>query len=65
MIVYDATSSVPMLMSVFFFFFFKQKLYVSRLYDPMEIEGLQLAICSVLDILSSMLSDLYKVHFTC
>ncbi|XP_058213125.1 uncharacterized protein LOC131325082 isoform X1 [Rhododendron vialii] len=37
-----------------------EKLYVSRLYDPMEIEGLQLAICSVLDILSSMLSYLSK-----
>lgn len=66
MIVYDATSFTPMLMSGFFFFFpVKQKLYVSRLYDPMEIEGLQLAICSVLDILSSMLSYLSKVHLTC
>ncbi|KAL2329164.1 hypothetical protein Fmac_022591 [Flemingia macrophylla] len=32
-----------------------EKLHVSRLFDPMEIEGLQLAIGSVLDILSVML----------
>lgn len=36
-----------------------EKLYVSRLYGIMEIEGLQLAICSVLDIFS-LLSDLSK-----
>ncbi|KAK9070882.1 hypothetical protein SSX86_009450 [Deinandra increscens subsp. villosa] len=36
-----------------------EKLYVSRLYDLTEIEGLQLAICSILDIFS-MLSDLFK-----
>lgn len=36
-----------------------EKLYVSRLYEPTEIEGLQLAICSVLDIFS-ILSDLSK-----
>ncbi|GFY83690.1 nucleoporin [Actinidia rufa] len=35
-----------------------EKLYVSRLYELMEIEGLQMAIRSVLDILFSMLSDL-------
>ncbi|CAK9138325.1 unnamed protein product [Ilex paraguariensis] len=37
-----------------------EKIYVSRLYDLMEIEGLQLAISSALDILFSMLSDLSK-----
>ncbi|KAA8536011.1 hypothetical protein F0562_028489 [Nyssa sinensis] len=37
-----------------------EKLYVIRLYELTEIEGLQLAICSVLDILFSMLSDLSK-----
>ncbi|XP_021988826.1 uncharacterized protein LOC110885447 isoform X1 [Helianthus annuus] len=36
-----------------------ENLYVSRLYDLAEIEGLQLAICSVLDIFC-MLSDLFK-----
>ncbi|RDY02949.1 hypothetical protein CR513_13529, partial [Mucuna pruriens] len=36
------------------------KLHVSRLFDPMEIEGLQLAIGSVLDILSVMLTKLSK-----
>ncbi|KAL4585015.1 hypothetical protein LXL04_009628 [Taraxacum kok-saghyz] len=36
-----------------------EKLYVSRLYGITEIEGVQLAICSVLDIFS-MLSDLSK-----
>ncbi|XP_057475806.1 uncharacterized protein LOC130763817 [Actinidia eriantha] len=35
-----------------------EKLYVSRLYELMEIEGLLMAIRSVLDILFSMLSDL-------
>ncbi|CAL5402245.1 unnamed protein product [Camellia sinensis] len=35
-----------------------EKLYVSRLCELMEIEGLQLSICSVLDILFSMLTDL-------
>ncbi|KAL9296251.1 hypothetical protein ACSQ67_022147 [Phaseolus vulgaris] len=37
-----------------------EKLHVSRLFDPMEIEGLQLAIGSVLDILSVMLTKLSK-----
>lgn len=37
-----------------------EKHYVSRLYELMEIEGLELAVCSVLDILFSMLSDLSK-----
>ncbi|KAK3028660.1 hypothetical protein RJ639_037840 [Escallonia herrerae] len=37
-----------------------EKLYVSRLYEPIEIEQLQLAICSVLDILFIMLFDLSK-----
>ncbi|OIV99597.1 hypothetical protein TanjilG_17407 [Lupinus angustifolius] len=37
-----------------------EKLHVSRLFDPMEIEGLQLAIGAVLDILSVMLSKLSK-----
>ncbi|XP_024962200.1 uncharacterized protein LOC112502498 isoform X4 [Cynara cardunculus var. scolymus] len=36
-----------------------EKLYVSRLYEPTEIEGLQLAICSVLDIFS-ILTDFSK-----
>ncbi|KVH88159.1 hypothetical protein Ccrd_024450 [Cynara cardunculus var. scolymus] len=36
-----------------------KKLYVSRLYEPTEIEGLQLAICSVLDIFS-ILTDFSK-----
>lgn len=40
-----------------------QKLYVSRLYELMDIEGLELAVCSVLDILFSMLSDMSKVCF--
>ncbi|GMP64170.1 hypothetical protein CsSME_00025565 [Camellia sinensis var. sinensis] len=38
-----------------------EKLYVSRLCELMEIEGLQLSICSVLDILFSMLTDLSQV----
>ncbi|XP_052734506.1 uncharacterized protein LOC108340198 isoform X2 [Vigna angularis] len=37
-----------------------EKLHVSRVFDPMEIEGLQLAISSVLDILSVMLTKLSK-----
>ncbi|KAJ1422124.1 hypothetical protein SESBI_13251 [Sesbania bispinosa] len=37
-----------------------EKLHVSRILDPMEIEGLQLAIGSVLDILSAMLTKLSK-----
>ncbi|TKY67768.1 Nucleoporin NUP188-like [Spatholobus suberectus] len=37
-----------------------EKLHVSRLFDPTEIEGLQLAISSVLDILSVMLTKLSK-----
>lgn len=37
-----------------------EKLHVSRLLDPVEIEGLQLAIGSVLDILSVMLTKLSK-----
>ncbi|KAK9287536.1 hypothetical protein L1049_015957 [Liquidambar formosana] len=37
-----------------------EKRYVSRLYEPMEIEGLELAICSVLDILFNMLLHLSK-----
>ncbi|KAI3679077.1 hypothetical protein L6452_38385 [Arctium lappa] len=36
-----------------------EKLYVSRQYEPTEIEGLQLAICLVLDIFS-ILSDFSK-----
>ncbi|KAL8188648.1 hypothetical protein R6Q57_029668 [Mikania cordata] len=36
-----------------------EKLYVSHLYDLTEVEGLQLAICSVLNIIS-MLSDLFQ-----
>nr|XP_043624466.1 uncharacterized protein LOC122596031 [Erigeron canadensis] len=36
-----------------------ERLYVSRLYELMEIEALQLAICAVLDIFN-MLSDLSK-----
>ncbi|XP_057965187.1 uncharacterized protein LOC131155793 [Malania oleifera] len=35
-----------------------ERLYVSRLYELMDIEGLQLAICSALDIIFSMLSRL-------
>lgn len=38
-----------------------QKLYVSRLYEPREIEGLENAICSVLDTLFIMLSAFSKV----
>ncbi|XP_057456711.1 uncharacterized protein LOC130747712 [Lotus japonicus] len=37
-----------------------EKLHISRLFDPLEIEGLQLAIGSVLDILSVMLTNLSK-----
>lgn len=37
-----------------------EKLYVSRLWEPKEIQGLEAAICSVLDILSIMLSDFSK-----
>ncbi|XP_057748155.1 uncharacterized protein LOC130967358 isoform X2 [Arachis stenosperma] len=37
-----------------------EKLHVSRLFDPMEIEGIQLAIGSVLDILVVMLTRLSK-----
>ncbi|XP_027909728.1 uncharacterized protein LOC114168941 isoform X2 [Vigna unguiculata] len=37
-----------------------EKLHISRIFDPMEIEGLQLAISSVLDILSVMLTKLSK-----
>lgn len=37
-----------------------EKCYVSRFYEPVEIEGLELAICSVLDILFTMLSKLSK-----
>ncbi|XP_022146238.1 uncharacterized protein LOC111015501 isoform X2 [Momordica charantia] len=37
-----------------------EKLYVSRLYEPREIEGLENAICSVLDILFIMLSAFSK-----
>ncbi|XP_076958403.1 uncharacterized protein LOC143634122 [Bidens hawaiensis] len=36
-----------------------EKLYVSRMYDLTEIEGLQLAISSILDIFS-LISDLFK-----
>ncbi|KAI9127540.1 hypothetical protein K1719_000533 [Acacia pycnantha] len=35
-----------------------EKLHVSRLFDPMEIEGLQFAISSVLDVLLIMLTKL-------
>lgn len=45
-----------------------QKLYVSRHVDLMEIEGLLLAISSVLDILLVMLSKFSKViegYFFC
>lgn len=58
-------------MSIFFFFLLflflllfslLQKLYVSRLFDVMEIEGLSLAISSVLDILFNMLAKFSKVH---
>ena len=57
-------------MSIFFFLLFLflllfsllQKLYVSRLFDVMEIEGLSLAISSVLDILFNMLAKFSKVH---
>ncbi|KAE9620270.1 hypothetical protein Lalb_Chr01g0001341 [Lupinus albus] len=41
-----------------------EKLHVSRLFDPMEIEGLQLAIGAVLDILSVMLSKLSKDSYS-
>lgn len=34
---------------------------MSRLCEAMEIEGLELAICSVFDILFTMLSKLSKV----
>ncbi|XP_047333534.1 uncharacterized protein LOC124937067 [Impatiens glandulifera] len=37
-----------------------EKLYVNRLYEPMEVEGLELAICTSLDILFCMLSDIFK-----
>ncbi|XP_058098868.1 uncharacterized protein LOC131243494 isoform X2 [Magnolia sinica] len=37
-----------------------ERIYISRLYDLKEIEGLQLAVCSVLDIVSSVLADLSK-----
>ncbi|CBI37915.3 unnamed protein product, partial [Vitis vinifera] len=37
-----------------------EKLYMSRLCEAMEIEGLELAICSVFDILFTMLSKLSK-----
>ncbi|MCI06168.1 nucleoporin Nup188 [Trifolium medium] len=37
-----------------------EKLHASRIFDPMEIEGLQLAIGSVLDILSEMTTKLSK-----
>ncbi|XP_027354241.1 uncharacterized protein LOC113864573 [Abrus precatorius] len=37
-----------------------EKFHVSRFFDPMEIEGLQLAVGSVLDILSVMLTKLSK-----
>ncbi|WJX51140.1 hypothetical protein P8452_37363 [Trifolium repens] len=37
-----------------------EKLHASRFFDPMEIEGLQLAIGSVLDILSEMTAKLSK-----
>ncbi|XP_050146122.1 uncharacterized protein LOC126621628 isoform X1 [Malus sylvestris] len=37
-----------------------ERLYFSRLVDPTEIEGLQMAICSVLDILFIMLSKFSK-----
>lgn len=40
-----------------------QELYVSRLYELVEIEGLEMAVGSVLDILFSMLSDISKVFF--
>jgi len=36
-------------------------LHASRFFDPMEIEGLQLAIGSVFDILSEMTTKLSKV----
>ena len=41
--------------------FVQQKLHVSRLFDPMEIEGLQFAISSVLDVLRIMLTKLSEV----
>nr|XP_024933206.2 uncharacterized protein LOC107427578 isoform X2 [Ziziphus jujuba var. spinosa] len=37
-----------------------EKLYTSRLFDLVEIEGLTVAICSVLDILFNMLSKFSK-----
>nr|DAD40324.1 TPA_asm: hypothetical protein HUJ06_014647 [Nelumbo nucifera] len=37
-----------------------ERLYIIRLYELKEIEGLQLAVCSVLDIVSTMLNDLSK-----
>lgn len=40
---------------------FLQNIYVSRLFELMEIEGLQLAMGSVLDILFIMLSNFSKV----
>ena len=40
---------------------FQQKLHISRLFDPMEIEGLQLAVGSALDVLFVMLTKLSKV----
>ncbi|ERN13437.1 hypothetical protein AMTR_s00041p00195800 [Amborella trichopoda] len=35
-----------------------ERLYVNRLYDPKEINSLQLALCSALDIVFATLSDL-------
>lgn len=42
-----------------------QKLYISRLSEPREIEGLEHAICSVLDIIFIMLSAFSKVIPDC
>lgn len=42
---------------------FWQNLYVSRLVEPVEIEGFQLAISSALDILYIMISKFSEVHF--
>lgn len=39
----------------------EQRLYVSRLYEVKEIEGLQDAVCSVIDILVMMLAAFSKV----
>lgn len=41
----------------------EQKLYVNRLVELTEIEGLQLAISSALDVLYVMLSKFSKVFF--